>query len=169
MVEPDGLLRAALAHLPWDDRMRARRTASTGVAYNYSGISYPNVPLPPFLQQVCLDIEEVVGHKVTNCLANYYPTGTSRMGFHSDSADGIVEGTTTSIISLGDARALTFRLKANREYRVERLLEAGSLLVMEHDLQDEWQHGLLPNEAAGPRMSLTFRHIVDESKVGLLE
>ena len=159
--EPAVLLRDALARLHWDQRMRSRQTASVGIAYNYSGISYPNVPLPPFVVGLVRQIEAVVGHRITNCLANYYPTGASRMGFHSDSGRGVVDGTTTAILSLGASRALTFRHKERREVHLTQQLESGSLFVMAYEIQGNWEHALLPAEATGPRMSLTFRHLVE--------
>ena len=164
--DPADLFQRSRATLSWDQRMRARETASCGIAYNYSGIDYPDCPMPDFIELWALRVSEIVGHPINNCLANYYPDGESRMGFHSDSSDGIVAETSTSIISLGDVRTLTFRPKRDRSRHVHRPLAAGSLLVMAPSVQIEWQHGLLPANEAGPRLSLTFRQLqqIDPSK-----
>src|SRR5262249_13134080 len=68
----------------WDQRMRARKTASFGVAYNYSGIEYPDVPMPAHLLELAQRVAATVGHPINNCLVNFYPDGLSTMGFHSD-------------------------------------------------------------------------------------
>ena len=47
-----------LFSVEWDERLRARKTASFGVSYNYSGITYPRIPMPESLQGICKLIEE---------------------------------------------------------------------------------------------------------------
>src|SRR5690349_7388590 len=126
--DPDALFARVWSGLSWDQRMAARQTASCGLAYNYSGIAYPDIPMPEFLSELVARIASVVRHPITNCLANLYDTGESRMGFHSDSASGVAPGTSTSILSLGSARPLTFRLKASPAHTRVFQLESGSLL-----------------------------------------
>lgn len=46
LTNPDTLLADLLATVQWDERMAARKTASFGVAYNYSQISYPYQVMP---------------------------------------------------------------------------------------------------------------------------
>lgn len=160
--DPSALLERARVELRWDDRMAARRTASTGLAYNYSGISYPDSPMPEFLREIADRISVIVAHPITNCLANLYDTGDARMGFHSDSAQGIALDSSTSIVSLGCTRALTFRSKDASRHTLAVRLEAGSLLIMRASVQQLWKHALLPDPALGAaeRISLTFRHIL---------
>ncbi len=62
-----GLLARALEALVWDDRMASRRTSSCGIAYNYSGIAYPDTPVPDFIALLFRDVARVVGHPVNNC------------------------------------------------------------------------------------------------------
>lgn len=154
-----GLFHLAMTSLTWDDRMASRKTASCGVAYNYSGISYPDAPVPEFIAGVMKDIEAVVGHPLNNCLANYYPEGASSMGFHADSGERVVPGSTTSVLSLGAPRRIVFRRKKDRAQLFELDLAPGSLLVMAASVQGGWQHGLPRVDHAGPRISLTFRHL----------
>lgn len=154
------LFNLARHELAWDSRMAARQTASCGLAYNYSGNVYPDVPMPTFILELASRIAAAVSHPITNCLANLYLTGESRMGFHSDSAAGIAPMTSTAIVSLGAARTLTLRAKGSHERTASYLLEPGSLFVMAASVQDIWQHALLPEACAEPRISLTFRHIV---------
>ncbi len=154
------LFHQAAASLEWDDRMASRKTASCGMAYNYSGISYPDAPVPDFLAPLFRDVGAIVGHDLNNCLANYYMDGLSSMGFHSDSGERVVPGTTTSIVSLGGARKIVFRRKVDRAQEFELELAPGSLLVMASSVQDLWQHGLPRMALAAPRISLTLRHLV---------
>ena len=158
--DDDGLFALALETLDWDSRFASRRTASCGIAYNYSGIAYPDKPVPDFIAMLFRDVARVVGHSVNNCLANYYPDGRSSMGFHSDSGDRIVFGTTTSIVSLGAPRSIVFRGKDDRTKSFALELASGSLLVMGARVQDMWQHGLPRTALSGPRISLTLRNLV---------
>jgi len=163
-VEDAGaLLTAAVEGLTWDDRIRARRTASCGTAYNYSGLWYPDTTMPAFIAALADRVAHRVRHPITNCLANLYSSGESTMGFHSDSSEGIVPGSSTSIVSLGAVRDLTFRRKTLRSHTEKVRLESGSLLVMAAGVQDVWEHALLQTETTGVRVSLTFRHLAPRS------
>ena len=66
----------------WDERLRSRKTASYGVAYNYSGMTYPAVEMLDALIPICDRIEKQIGFLPNNCLLNYYPDGNSTMGYH---------------------------------------------------------------------------------------
>ncbi|WP_437956594.1 alpha-ketoglutarate-dependent dioxygenase AlkB [Sorangium sp. So ce119] len=159
VADPTTMFDMAERSLSWDDRMHSRRTASCGVAYNYSGISYPDCEMPPFVQELADRLAGVVGHRINNCLANLYADGTAKMGFHADSSAGVVDGSTTSILSLGAPRVLTFRRRLHRNDRHDIALAPGSLLIMGAGVQEGWQHAVLAIEAAGPRISLTFRFL----------
>ncbi len=139
--------------------MRARMTASFGVPYNYSGMTYPQAPWADDLARVRERLVQHLGHPLTNCLANLYPDGSSTMGFHSDNEEEIEPTSQIAIVSLGAARTLTFRRTAQRDLQVGFRLEPGSLLTMGKELQKAWQHGIGPEAGAGPRISLTFRYL----------
>jgi len=57
-----------LENVAWDERMKARKTASFGVAYNYSQISYPDQVMPSGIQSICTAIEGQIGFEPNNCL-----------------------------------------------------------------------------------------------------
>jgi alkylated DNA repair dioxygenase AlkB len=160
VAHPESLYLQVQRETVWDERMAARRTASFGVAYNYSGISYPDVPMPEAIGRLASDIAGAVAHPINNCLANLYRDGGSTMGFHSDSTAELAPESKVAVLSLGHARTLTFRRKEDRLRRLEYLLAPGSLLIMMPSVQAEWQHALLKATDAGPRISLTFRHIL---------
>lgn len=143
--------------IDWDDGMAARRTASFGVAYNYSQMRYPYRPMPPSLDELATRVAAVVGFRPNNCLLNCYADGESRMGFHADQTDILVPGTGIAIVSLGAVRALRFRAIADSQQRVDYRLNGGSLLYMSAELQRHWQHAVPREPGAGARISLTFR------------
>jgi hypothetical protein len=103
---------------------------------------------------------------ITDCIANVYEDEESRIGSHSDSADGIVPQTSTSLIFLGGERNLTFRSKHPQRRKINVRLQHGSLLVMRAPVQELWTHALLPKRGAAPRISLTFRFVARAPAAG---
>jgi alkylated DNA repair dioxygenase AlkB len=143
----------------WDESMAARKTASYGVAYNYSQMSYPFQPMLPELQLICEKVKNVLGFKPNNCLINYYLNGTSKMGFHSDQTDILENETGVVIVSLGQKRILRFRNIKEKGLLIDFELPSGSLLYMTQDVQKEWEHAIPKSEIDSGRMSLTLRKI----------
>ena len=93
----------------WDESMLNRKTASYGKPYNYSQMQYQFQEFTREITEVIENIEELLGFRPNNCLINYYETGSSKMGYHSDQMDILEEGTGVVIISVGEARTLRFR------------------------------------------------------------
>ncbi|GAA4104765.1 alpha-ketoglutarate-dependent dioxygenase AlkB [Actinomadura miaoliensis] len=156
LPDADDALAFLLTEVAWDDRMRARRTASFGVPYNYSDQRYDPVEMPPRIAAIAARAAKHAGHPFNNCLANRYDTGDNTMGFHQDSYEGLVPGSAIAIVSLGATRTLVFRT-IDRTHRTELALEHGSLLLMTHATQRSWTHGVPRTASAGRRISLTFR------------
>ena len=157
---PELLFNDLLKNTVWDERMKSRKTASFGVSYDYSGISYPRTEMPKELLTICANIEEEIGFQPNNCLLNFYPDGNSKMGYHSDSSEELLPNTGVVIISLGSERDISYRLIENKEIKVRYSLNSGSLLYMADELQQVWQHAIPVQKEAGERISLTFRHII---------
>lgn len=157
IAQPDVLWTWLNQNVQWDERMRARKTASYGVAYNYSQIAYDDVPLPQVLRAICVQIEEELGFHPNNCLLNYYPDGEASMGFHSDAVPEMQLGTGVAIISVGCQRNIIYRNKSNRDQELVYQLESGSLLYMSEQVQEKWLHAIPKQDNVGPRISLSFR------------
>jgi alkylated DNA repair dioxygenase AlkB len=154
------LFERLVLEVAWDDRIRARRVASFGVPYNYSGTVWPQTELPPMLMPVADAVAAAIGYSPNNCLANYYPDGNSVMGYHSDSVTDLPTGTGISIVSLGAPRVISFRRELDRTVIHELILGSGSLLHMTTTLQAVWRHAILRStETVGGRISLTFRRL----------
>lgn len=148
------------ATVEWEERMKARKTASFGKAYNYSQLNYPYRELTPELVYIIEQLKPVIGFEPNNCLINYYTNGQSKMGYHSDQTDILEADIGIAIISLGATRELMFRnIKDHNNVLVYELL-SGSLVYMRQGVQAEWQHAIPKSETNEGRMSLTFRCIL---------
>lgn len=156
----EDLFNHLLSSVAWDERLRARKTASFGVSYDYSGMTYPQVAMPESLQGICKQIETTLGFVPNNCLLNHYPDGQSSMGFHSDSTEELAEDTGVAIVSLGSEREMLFRYKQDRSHEIPYSLAPGSLLYMSNEFQSLWLHAIPKSPFAGQRISLTFRRMV---------
>ena len=140
--------------------MKARKTASFGLSYDYSGITYPETDMLPELIPLCEKIESELGFYPNNCLMNFYPDGKASLGFHSDSSEELKEGTGVAIISLGAERDIHYKNIEDRSLVIPYKLKSGALLYMGKDVQDKWLHAIPVDEQAGARISLTFREII---------
>jgi alkylated DNA repair dioxygenase AlkB len=139
--------------------MVARWTASFGKSYDYSGKTYPYIPIPDLLNDLIPDISNTIGFTTNNCLINLYHDGNSSMGYHSDNIDILAPNTGVVIISIGSTRTLRFKNKLNKETIIDYTLSDGSLFYMNDDIQKHWLHSIPKSDATGPRISLTFRNI----------
>lgn len=158
--EPDTLFAALANSIAWDERIRARKAASFGLPYNYSGIEWPEVPFPDLIVPVLERVTGELGYRPNNCLAHFYPDGGSSMGFHSDATDDLEPGTGIAIVSLGAERCITFRHQQDRSRLEHYPLSSGSLLVMCPEMQLNWKHGILAGTTVtSGRISLTFRRM----------
>lgn len=147
----------------WNENFSARKTASFGVAYHYSGVSYDELAFPPSIQTLAEKIAHQLDFLPNNCLINYYENAQSRMGFHVDDVSQMAKNTGVAIISLGATRAITYRLIADKTIKVSYPLTASSLLYMDDNVQQLWQHAILKDKHLTeqmPRMSLTFRQLI---------
>lgn len=156
---PDALFISLKENVLWDERMTARKTASFGVAYNYSQMSYPFQPFTPELQELVAGIGQTIGFTPNNCLINYYPDGKSKMGYHADQTDILEAGTGIVIVSVGATRILRFKQIQDASELVDFPLNSGSLIYMTQEVQQEWLHAIPAADTTDGRMSLTFRAI----------
>jgi alkylated DNA repair dioxygenase AlkB len=146
--------------IAWDERMSSRKAASFGVPYNYSGIFWPKAPFPECLLSILERVAQRLGHRPNNCLAHFYPDGTSTMGFHSDATKELEPDTGIAVVSLGAERAISFRHQRDKSQLEHYQLPSGSLLFMTAAMQADWKHAILATDTAqGGRISLTFRQM----------
>lgn len=155
-----GLYATLVESVAWDTRLKARKSASFGQPYNYSGIEWPLVPFPERIIALLELVGADVGFRPNNCLANFYPDGRSSMGFHSDSTAELEPGTGIAVLSLGSERAITFRRAGDKTMTETYPLAPGGLLWMCPEMQADWRHAVLADSSVTEgRISLTFRRI----------
>ena len=155
------LYETLLSTVAWDTSMAARQTASFGAPYNYSQMRYLATAMHPALLPVVTALCQRLQIRFNNCLLNYYASGENSMGFHADDTAGLQPGTGVAIVSLGNARDITFRSVIDHAIRHAYALAPGSLLYMNAAVQDAWQHAIARQPHAGPRISLTWRAVVE--------
>lgn len=158
--EPDKLFNDLLNSIRWDERIKARKTASYGLSYNYSGIVYPQTEMHPALTPICVILETALGFYPNNCLLNYYQDGNATMGYHSDSCEILKPGTGVAIVSLGSERIISYRSKTDKSIIHSYLLAKGSLLFMSNEIQNKWMHSIPKQVNSTERISLTFRSVI---------
>lgn len=154
--DADTALARLADEIVWRNDMGARRTASFGRPYNYSGQHYPEAPMPLTIRAIAQFAAALAGHDFNNCLCNLYETGRNRMGFHRDSYDELDDTSWIAIASLGATRTLVFRA-IDRAQETSYALEHGSILLMNGETQRNWMHAVPPEPQAERRISLTFR------------
>ena len=157
------LFRALVESIDWDQRMQARKTASFGVPYDYSGMTYEATPFPPWLEALATQVADQVGWQPNNGLLNYYPQRRSSMGMHADDVERLAPDTGIAIVSLGAPRMMVFE-RNDDSYMWGRDLPPGSLLVMDLDTQRTWRHAI-PPRPLGPRISITLRQVRSDAAV----
>jgi alkylated DNA repair dioxygenase AlkB len=146
----------------WNESIKSRKTASFGMPYNYSGITYDFQPIPVYFDLLLDFVFQARGFLPNNCLINYYPSAKAKMGFHSDDVEILSNGTGIAIFSFGSTRVLRLRNKQNKEISVDKSLENGSFFYMSQKVQENWLHAVLPsndNISCG-RISVTFRKLL---------
>ena len=88
---------------------------------------------------------------------NLYRDGRDSVAWHGDRIPKEVEEPIVAIVSVGEPRRFLLRPKGGGA-SVRFHLGAGDLLVTGGRCQREWQHAVPKAAAAGPRISITFRH-----------
>ncbi|MCE3004904.1 MAG: alpha-ketoglutarate-dependent dioxygenase AlkB [Xanthomonadaceae bacterium] len=169
----DALLAEIDAEVPWERhhvRIFGREIPAPrlscwigdpGAAYTYSRVRFEPRPWTPALARVRQRIEQALDARFNSVLANRYASGADSMGWHADDEPELGPRPVIASLSLGATRRFVLRPRSGGA-KVELPLTHGSLLVMAGDTQANWQHAL-PRMAgaAGLRINLTFRRIVD--------
>lgn len=128
-------------------------------AYTYSKSTRYAKPWTSSLRDLRKKLEKFTGKSFDTCLLNLYHNGQEGMGWHSDDEPELKKNGTIASVSLGEARPFSLRHKALKE-RIDLLLQPGSLLLMEDETQQFWQHSLPKRKRIhNPRINLTFRQM----------
>jgi len=166
-------LAALLADLAWEEQRftiygrtmpMPRLIAMYGPAgYHYSGVVHPPRPLPPRLDAIRGCVEELTQRRFNSVLANLYRDGRDSVGWHRDS--DYAHGGQPDIASVSFGATRRFEMR-DGERRVAIDLEAGSVLLITGEAIARWSHRVpKTTQHIGPRINLTFRHMVGEPGV----
>ena len=128
-------------------------------SYTYSKVTKHALPWTPTLKVIKALIEEKAKSEFNSCLLNLYHSGSEGMGWHSDGEKELVKHGVIASMSFGAERKFVFKHIRTKE-TVSIFLQSGSLLTMQDQTQDHWQHRLPPTKkVTTPRINLTFRQM----------
>jgi alkylated DNA repair dioxygenase AlkB len=129
--------------------------------YRYSGVVHPPRPLPARLEAIRRSVTAVTGREFNSVLANLYRDGRDSVGWHRDS--DYVHGGQPDIASVSFGATRRFELRDGAA-RVTVDLEPGSVLLVTGAAVARWWHRVPKTSAVtGPRVNLTYRHMVGGS------
>jgi len=170
-VESDLIFRSLSAEIDWkpDEVIMFGKKITTkrkmawhgDMDKNYTYSAIQRVPLPWTKELLYLKklAEEKTSSQFNSCLLNYYASGEEAMGWHSDNESMLVKHSTIASFSFGAERKFVLKHKTTKQ-KVEIILEHGSLLSMENEIQDHWKHALPKSMSLKQaRINLTFRLI----------
>src|SRR5262249_11613468 len=129
------------------------------VGYRYSGVEHPPCPMPPRVAAIRDRVEATTGTRFNSVLLNLYRDGRDSVGWHRDNDYDHGGQPDIASVSLGATRRFQLRDETGR--RAEIALESGSLLLATGEALERWWHCVPKTpRAVGPRVNLTFRHMV---------
>ncbi len=132
--------------------------------YTYSNNTKMALPWNETLISLKKLAEKHSNESFNSCLLNLYHDGSEGMAWHSDGEKDLKKNGAIASMSFGAERKFAFKHKETKE-KVDIVLQHGSLLMMKGTCQTHWLHRLPPTKKIhSPRINLTFRTIVKESK-----
>lgn len=134
--------------------------ADPNVKYSYSGLELIPRQWTPELIELKSMAEKLSNQTFNSVLLNYYRGGADSMGWHSDDEKELGTNPIIASITFGYPRRFLIRERTDFKNKKEIELEDGSVLVMQGDFQETYQHSI-PKTAkkVGERLNLTFRTI----------
>jgi alkylated DNA repair dioxygenase AlkB len=130
------------------------------VGYRYSGVVHPPRRLSPRLEVIRRRVESVTGLPFNSVLANFYRDGSDSVGWHRDSDYAHGGQSDIASVSFGATRRFEVRDRTGQARAAEDLT-SGSLLIITGDAVSRWWHRVpKTSRPVGPRVNLTFRHMV---------
>src|SRR5436309_14983975 len=113
---------------------------------------------PAAIREAARRVVEALGISFNSVGLNLYRDGRDSVAPHNDHLNEIRKGFPITLVSLGAARRMTIRAKAQPRSVIHVDLEPGSLLVMEYATQLHYTHAVpKTTESVGERISLAFR------------
>lgn len=137
--------------------------ASCDVQYRYSGLKHQGKGFDAKVLKYLYAASNEAGEEFNSILFNLYRDEKDSIGFHADNELELGDNPIVAAISLGGSRVFSLN-HIDLEYpSVSLTLAPGSLVIMGRNCQKFWQHGINKNTGKEPRISLTFRKIINGS------
>ncbi|MGD9704157.1 MAG: alpha-ketoglutarate-dependent dioxygenase AlkB [Acidimicrobiia bacterium] len=147
-----------VARLPWRQRevvMYDRLLPEPRLTCWWSSDDGRSEPLP-VLADMRAQLTERYDRAFDSIGCNFYRDGHDSVAWHGDRVRHLADPV-VAIVSVGAPRAFLLRPRGGGSSR-GFMLGQGDLLVMGGDCQIAWEHAVPKVAAAGPRISVTFRH-----------
>lgn len=139
--------------------------ARAGLQYRYSGTSIASQVWPDWMADLCAEVNAETGTSFNSVLINYYRDGRDYISAHSDDERMLGDNNAVAAIALGPGawqRPLVFRPRQGCVGNaIEVEMPPGALLVMAGNTQKNYTHEMLKQQGVMPRMSFTFRSILN--------
>jgi alkylated DNA repair dioxygenase AlkB len=117
---------------------------------------------PPLLERMRRALSTRYGVELDSMGLNLYRDGRDSVAWHGDRIAREIAEPVVGIVSVGEPRKFLLRPRDRGAGRTRTfLLGRGDLLVTGGRCQREWEHSVPKVAAAGPRISITFRHGLD--------
>jgi len=115
---------------------------------------------PPPLEEIRQVLSDRYQRQFDSVGFNLYRDGRDSVAWHADRIAREIEDPVVALVALGEPRRFLLRPKGGGRSRVF-LLGRGDLLVTGGKTQRTWEHSIPKVRAAGPRISLAYRHGMD--------
>jgi alkylated DNA repair dioxygenase AlkB len=170
--ESEVLMRKFISEMPWQQRivkmydkhlLTPRLTVwvgDPGTIYSFSAEIYDPLPWTEELQMIRERVEALSGIKFNSVLLNYYRDGNDSVAWHSDNENELGKNPVVASVTFGQVRSFDIRNKTDHTQKYSVRLENGSYLLMQGDLQENWEHRIAKStKPMKERINLTFRVI----------
>lgn len=128
-------------------------------SYSFSGITLQPHPWSPGLLQIKKDIEPIADVSFNSVLLNRYRDGNDSISWHTDAEKELGKNPVIASVNFGAERKFQLKHKETKE-RFDIVLQHGSLLIMQGELQHYWKHQIPKSKRVKEeRVNLTFRVI----------
>lgn len=156
----DELLADLAAALPWRHSKRPMYGRLVDEPRLHAVLDEAAHAARPVLDEITQALEARYGDGLTPGFVNYYRDGDDSVAWHADKIGVHEVDPIVAIVSLGGPRTFGLRPMGGGTARRWRL-GSGDLLVMGGACQHAWEHAVPKMASAPPRMSLSYRHVVD--------
>lgn len=131
--------------------------ADKNFAYSYSNSTKIAQTWTKELLEIKKVVEDISQQKYNSCLLNLYHDGSEGMSYHSDNEKTLIKNSSIASVSFGAERKFSLKHKESKQ-SIHLMLENGSLLLMQGEIQNKWLHSLpKTKKVKTARINLTFR------------